>query len=101
MGEEKPSSSGQPPTALAPVSWEDVGSDRSFKWNRRPLGPLVDNCSRAGEQHLAPAEPALRDLEPPAYDDPSCVSIKGPAAPRGRLQVQRHRQVSRLDVAEE
>lgn len=68
------------------MSWEDVGSDRTFRWQRRLLGPLVDNCSHPGE-HVPPAASALRDVKLPTGDDPSSVSINGPAAAPGRAQV--------------
>lgn len=98
MGEEKPFPRGKPAAALVPVSWEDVGSDRTYKWKRRPLGPLVDNCAhRPGEQRLTPAVAASPDVELPTDDDPLCSSVNGSDAPRGRAQV-RPQQSSRLDV---
>lgn len=88
MGEEeKPSLCGQPPPPLGvAVAWEDVESDRTFRWKRRPLEPLVDNGSRPGEQDIAPAVAVLRGVDLPT-DGPSCPPINGPAAPRGCAQV--------------
>lgn len=88
MGEEKPFPSKRLAPPRAAASWEDVGSDRTFRWKRRPLGPLVDNCGRRpGEQHVTPAVASFPGVDPPTGDDPSWASGKGPATPRGRVQV--------------